>query len=64
MGLEAGQQKTLKKILAAVADSILCIYPNPNKLFTLYSEPSPLEALRVILTQKPENNNEITIGSY
>ena len=59
------QQQAFEKILAAVANSILCIYPNPNKPFTLYPGASQLYAFGAVLTQRSgKNNEEITFGCY
>ena len=51
---ENEQQQAFNKTKAAIANSILCTYPNPNKPFIIYPDASQKYAMGAILVQ--ENN--------
>jgi hypothetical protein len=61
--MEEKQQKAFDQTKAAVANSILCTYPNPNKRFILYPDASQKYAMGGVLTQD-YTGTELCCGTF
>ncbi len=46
------ENKAFNKVKAAIANAILCTYPNPKKRFTMYPDTSQKYAMGAMLTQE------------
>ncbi len=53
------QKESFNTTLAAVADSILCIYPNPNRPFVIHPDTSQKCAMGAMLAQVQDRVEQI-----
>ena len=53
------QRQAFDKTEAAVANTILCTYPDPNKLFIIYPDALQKYAVRAMLTQNLNGTEQI-----
>ena len=53
------QVESFKATLAAVANSILCVYPNPNRPFIIYPDASQKYAMGAMLTQVQDGVEQV-----
>ena len=54
-----GQNESFKATLAAVANSILCVYPNLNRPFIIYPDASQKYAMGAMLTQMQDGVEQV-----
>ena len=58
------QQEAFKKTLAAVANAILCTYPNPSKQFIIYPDAAQKHAMGALLVQEDSGGVERVVSTF